>query len=222
MRGEKAALTVWMREMLTVLAVGLASWALAQAMSLWATRTGHNGWMLGIIFGQAVIFAALILQKELRLPQINWGRGRVIAGMMAGVAVWMAALVVTWVLSAGLEKWGWQSAEQAMVTYMRGAGRLEFAFLAIVAGFWAPMVEEIYFRGWLQGLVGQKMRPWETILLVAFVFALLHGIGVFSLGIFFAGVVFGVVAWRWGLVSATVAHIIFNTMTVFAARGGWL
>lgn len=93
---------------------------------------------------------------------------------------------------------------------------LPLLILLVVIG--APIVEEIVYRGLLQrSLLGSFPAP-IVIVGVAAVFALIHFRPVEYPGLFAAGVVFGVCAWRTGRVGmAVAAHVGFNlTGIVFA------
>ena len=90
--------------------------------------------------------------------------------------------------------------------------------LILLVVFGAPLVEEIAYRGLLQRpLLNQFPAP-LVIVFVAAVFALIHFRPVEYPGLFVAGLVFGVCAWRTGRVgTAVAAHVGFNlTGIVFA------
>jgi membrane protease YdiL (CAAX protease family) len=93
---------------------------------------------------------------------------------------------------------------------------LPLLILLVVIG--APLVEEIVYRGLLQRpLLNQFPAP-LVIVFVAAVFALIHFRPVEYPGLFVAGLVFGLCAWRTGRVgTAVAAHVGFNlTGIVFA------
>lgn len=77
--------------------------------------------------------------------------------------------------------------------------------------------EEIYFRGWLQPLLGRQFGPWVGIGVTALLFAGLHylvGAAVAPLSVLniaLAGALFGLLAWRTGGLAAPVlAHFGWN------------
>jgi membrane protease YdiL (CAAX protease family) len=57
-------------------------------------------------------------------------------------------------------------------------GALAIAALAVCV---APLLEEFFFRGWIQGTLERRMSAWPAILVTAVVFAALHGLDVFGL-----------------------------------------
>ena len=77
--------------------------------------------------------------------------------------------------------------------------------------------EEIYFRGWLQPVLGRQFGPWAGIAVTAILFAGLHYlVGAATaplsvLNIALAGALFGLLAWRTGgLVAPVLAHFGWN------------
>ena len=76
-----------------------------------------------------------------------------------------------------------------------------------------PVVEELLFRGLLQG-GGRGLLP---LVLSAAVFALAHGVNVFLLPLFWTGLVLGLVARQSGsLLPGMILHALFNAVNLFA------
>ncbi|MFK7917217.1 MAG: lysostaphin resistance A-like protein [Ilumatobacter sp.] len=86
---------------------------------------------------------------------------------------------------------------------------LVLLFALVVVG--APLVEEIVYRGLLQRpLLGRFATP-AVLVGVAALFAVIHFRPIEYPGLFVAGLVFGVCAWRSGRLGlAIVAHAAFN------------
>ncbi len=83
--------------------------------------------------------------------------------------------------------------------------------LFVLVAFGAPIVEEIVYRGLLQRPLLHRYPTPAVIVGVAAVFALIHFRPVEYPGLFVAGLVFGVCAWRTGRVGlAIAAHVGFN------------
>ncbi len=83
--------------------------------------------------------------------------------------------------------------------------------LVLLVAFGAPIVEEIVYRGLLQRPLLHRYPTPAVIVGVAAVFALIHFRPVEYPGLFVAGLVFGVCAWRTGRVGlAVAAHVGFN------------
>ena len=49
------------------------------------------------------------------------------------------------------------------------------AALLVLAAVVAPLLEEFFFRGWLQGALERRLRVWPAVLAAGFIFALAHG-----------------------------------------------
>ena len=94
---------------------------------------------------------------------------------------------------------------------------LPLLILLVVVG--APVVEEIVYRGLLQRpLLGDFPAP-AVIVGVATVFSIIHFRPVEYPGLFVAGLVFGVAAWKTGRVGmAIAAHVGFNADRLSSRR----
>ncbi len=92
-----------------------------------------------------------------------------------------------------------------------GAG-VVLLILIVVVG--APLVEELVYRGLLQGAVGHRVRLWRgwlAVILVGAVFALVHFVPVEYPGLFLVALVLGACTLRTGrLGMSIVAHAAFN------------
>ncbi|MGA9277979.1 lysostaphin resistance A-like protein [Ilumatobacter sp.] len=95
-------------------------------------------------------------------------------------------------------------------------GLIVLLFVLVVVG--APIVEEVVYRGLLQKPLLAHFPPWAVVVGVAAVFALIHFRPVEYPGLFVAGLVFGVLAWRAGRIGpAVAAHIGFNATGLLLA-----
>jgi membrane protease YdiL (CAAX protease family) len=89
-----------------------------------------------------------------------------------------------------------------------GAGVL-LLILVVVVG--APMVEELVYRGLLQGAFTRRMREWLGMAFVALWFAVVHFQPVETPGLFVVGLVLGTCALLSGRLGlGVVAHMAFN------------
>ncbi len=88
-------------------------------------------------------------------------------------------------------------------------GLIVVLFLLVVVG--APFVEEVVYRGLLQRPLLDRLPAVPVVIGVAALFALIHFRPVEYPGLFAAGLVFGVCAWRSGRIGmAIAAHVAFN------------
>lgn len=78
---------------------------------------------------------------------------------------------------------------------------------------WAPVVEEVLYRGILIRGLGQSLPWWASAVTAATVFALAHDGSEKWPALLVAGFVFGVLRhWRGSLISAVAAHAVVNTV----------
>jgi uncharacterized protein len=91
------------------------------------------------------------------------------------------------------------------------------AVLVLFLVVFAPMVEELFFRGlFLRALLG-RTPPAVAIVVSGLVFALAHFEAVQFAGLAVFGVVLGVLAWRTGRLAPGIgAHAAFNAAAVIA------
>ena len=209
------------RPWLVLLCIGIASVS-ASFLVVWLTSLkGPANAFLGVAAGQAVIIAAFFNSHHLGLPIIRWG-SKVLPGVLVGFLALVFSFAVTGAWSWILTHFGFPTSEQLSLTLIRTSNPASFAFMAIIAGFIAPIAEEIFFRGWLLTLIKDKLCIYRAVFFTALIFALLHGDLVIFPGLLLAGVFFGMVSARFGLHSAIAAHTVFNFLTIIAARSGWL
>jgi membrane protease YdiL (CAAX protease family) len=96
--------------------------------------------------------------------------------------------------------------------FAQGSG-LKVAMVALLATIWAPLCEEIVFRGAAQRHLSAWMHPVVAALPVGIIFAAMHGYPVLLMGPVLAlGISFGLLRyWRGSLVASITAHAIHNT-----------
>jgi membrane protease YdiL (CAAX protease family) len=88
-------------------------------------------------------------------------------------------------------------------------GLIIVLFALVVIG--APVIEEVVYRGLLQRPLLDRLPAVPVVVGVAALFALIHFRPVEYPGLFAAGLVFGVCAWRAGRIGlAVAAHVSFN------------
>lgn len=92
---------------------------------------------------------------------------------------------------------------------------LETAAVAVVATVVASFCEEVFFRGFLQRALLERLPPARAIVITALVFSAFHLDPVGFVARFQLGVLFGVLAWRSGSVWPAVgAHVANNGTSV--------
>lgn len=214
-------------------AIAAATWAAAWAGGnlLGALVIGATGEDLG---GDStpvwvVLVSALALWTPvlfaLRWVSTNYGTGRPaedfrfsfrpidLVGIPIGVA---AQLGLVRALYLPLAEWwpdtfGRDRVEESARRLADAADGLWIVVLALVVVVGAPVVEELLYRGLLQGAFERRVHAAVAVVVVAVWFMLIHFRPVEYPGLFVAGLVFGVCAWRTGrLGMAVLAHVGFN------------
>lgn len=93
------------------------------------------------------------------------------------------------------------------------------ALTLIASGLFAAIVEETFFRGWLQPLFCEKMSPFAAVTAVNLIFAPLHLIAIphpISLSVFFPGMAMGFMKERYGTIWPSILfHFIGNVWAVW-------
>ena len=106
-----------------------------------------------------------------------------------------------------------------MVDQLDSGGPLEILALFLLAAGFAPLVEEVTFRG----LLYHHLRSWYGPLLAALIqgllFAAVHPQGVAAIPVLAAlGIVFALIReWRGSLVAPMAAHAVHNAATLTIA-----
>lgn len=114
----------------------------------------------------------------------------------------------------------WAGLSNEMELQMRALSRNAVGVLAIaVAG---PILEEMLFRGAIQGYLMRKYKnPWVGILVASFVFGLIH---MNPIQVFYAtmlGVVFGWIYYRTGsLMPVVIGHVLNNSLAAMMMYSG--
>ena len=129
-------------------------------------------------------------------------------GVACGVAAQLLIAVVY--LLAGVDEDG-----PARQLTSKGAGTAGLIGMLLLLAVVAPIVEELLFRGLLQGGLAARMDARLALALTSVAFAAVHFQPVQFPGLVIAGLVFGGLALRAGrLGPAIVAHMAFNAFTV--------
>lgn len=100
--------------------------------------------------------------------------------------------------------------ERARTTYESAHGNgLVLLVLVVVVG--APLVEELTYRGLLQGAFTRRLNDWIGVVVVAAWFAIVHFQPIEIPGLFVVGLVLGICAVRTGRLGlGVVTHLAFN------------
>jgi ABC-2 type transport system permease protein/sodium transport system permease protein len=152
---------------------------------------------------------------------IGWpGWSACAAGLLLGLCLWPLAHEVSAVLRlAGFGTLPREQLEQVSRTLERWRGEPVVYYLlrlSILAGL-APLLEELFFRGYLFGALARAARPWTAILTSAVLFGVFHLFMSFGVAIerfpptALMGVVLGWVRWRSGSTwPGVILHVTHN------------
>ena len=208
--------------------VYLGAWFIGQTFATAVVvGSGHTalddagpGWLFGVaLAGWVPLLVALVLLGR------RFGSGNLVRdygltfrpidllGVPAGVLTQVLLLrTLYWPLEKAwpgtFAKTRIEERARALSDHAHGAGLL-LLILVVVVG--APLVEELVYRGLLQGAVTRRVREWLGMVLVAAWFAVVHFQPVETPGLFLVGLVLGGCAlWTRRLGMGVVAHVAFN------------
>ncbi len=174
----------------------LVALALLQ-LPVWATQLG------------TVVVATVGRGRSLRRDlgvDLRWAD--VAVGVACGIGAQLLVAVVY--LAVGVDGDG-----PARQLTSKGAGLAGLVGMLVLLAVVAPVVEELLFRGLLQGGLAARLHPVLALGITATIFAAVHFQPVQFPGLVIAGLVFGGLALRSGrLGPAIVAHMAFNAFTV--------
>ena len=101
--------------------------------------------------------------------------------------------------------------EENARTLVDSASGIWMAVLVLIVVAGAPLIEELVYRGLLQGAFTRRVNDVLAVIVVAAWFALIHFRPVEYPGLFLFGLVLGVCAWRTGRIGMSIAaHVAFN------------
>lgn len=185
---------------------------------------GGRWLFLSLVPSQAVMGTAAVMLARLRgsgdvrrdLALALPGRDTLV-GLGAGFAAQLALLpAMYWLIFQLVERQDVAADARDLVERVRGDA-VAIALVVVVVVLFAPVVEELFYRGMLFRILSARLPvPWVVVVQAA-VFATLH----FQLlqwpGLFVFGLVAGTLRARSGSLGAPIAaHAAFNAVTVVA------
>ena len=110
--------------------------------------------------------------------------------------------------------------EAARSIVRRANGSFDVVVLVAMTALGAPIVEEIFFRGLVQGGLRDRYGPMVAVGLGAVIFAASHLQVIQFPALVLVGAAHGILVLRTGRISPAIwSHIAFNTVTVIALLG---
>ncbi len=175
-----------------------------------------------VLHGLAIGYAVTVMRRRGWSPRRAFGMRRVVlkADVVAGLVVYLAALPLAATYGAVgrylLRRAGMTVDRQPLIDLFlveQGVGgRLVLVVLAVVL---APLAEEMLFRGMGQVALSRAMGMPAAILIVAAVFAALHGHVPSMPALFVLGIAFSLgYVYTGSLTTALTTHIVFNAVNL--------
>lgn len=189
------------------LAAAGPGWLLAVAASTWVPMIVGMLWVAGRVTGGRVGVRGLVGRYGLSFA---W---RDLWGVPVGVATQLVLLPVVYLPLRALwpATFRQEDVEQRARDLADSAHGIGVVLLALAVVVGAPLVEELVYRGLLQGSFAARLGRWPGTVLVAVWFGIVHFQPVETPGLVAVGLVLGACALRTGrLGMGVVAHLAFN------------
>ncbi len=182
----------------------------------------------GMAVGELLLWATPLCLFWPRIRGLDWGDVKADLGLNAGAGIgtemkagllgFLASLpLILFVHWAGSKVEAAISGQHSQAGYSPFESPLSHSWIPLILGSlgavcWAPMVEEILFRGALFRSFRLRLGRWGAILLSAVIFGAIHPYSLSGLlGTLAAGLVFGLLReWRGSLVAPMTAHFLNN------------
>lgn len=185
----------------------------------------------GLATGELMLWLMPLCLLWPRIRGLDWEDVRADLGLHlgAGIGTEIKAGVIGFTASLPLvflAHWAGNKAEGALSGETAGGGGfspfespLSHSWIPLVLGSmaavcWAPLVEEILFRGALYRSIRVRLGRWGAIPITAMLFGAIHPYSLSGLiGVAGAGMVFGLLReWRGSLVAPMTAHFLNNAL----------
>lgn len=170
------------------------------------------------------------LKQLLGLPSKDKLFSSIKAGLLCGVVLFFLAFIVMQYWSPFLNSFGVEAPSQYLIDVLR-SGLLPYwqiAGIGVLVVIFAPIVEEILYRGILYGELRKRNNKFVAVLLISVYFAVIHT-NLFALpGVFLVGIGLTLVydqpllgkeqssCGRVGLIGSMCAHLAFNLLNLIA------
>jgi len=211
------------------LAGGLGASAVIAASGKDSVAAAGPGWLAAaqVFNWSALVVVVVVLGRRYGSgrPGRDFGlsfRAIDLAGIPIGV---LAQIVLVRLLYWPLGEWwpatfGQERIEERTRELWDSAHGAGLALLIVVVVLGAPLVEELVYRGLLQGALTRRLTDVLGLVLAAAWFALIHFQPVEYPGLFVAGLTFGAcMVWTDRLGMGVLAHMAFNASALALAAG---
>jgi uncharacterized protein len=169
-----------------------------------------------------VVYVRAIVPGAVTWADLGCRRLPLLVLIPVGVGAGLGGLVVVGVIGALLAQIGLQQNQiELEFGFVRTEGPLAFALVLIFAGIVAPVVEELFFRGFLFGMYRRRKPLWMAYVFSSLLFTVLHlmpgqmnpsQMAGLSVGIFLLAMLLAWLYQRTGsLYPGMLAHAVNNT-----------
>lgn len=208
-----------------------AGFVVVLGLSILPFGLAAEGSMGAVVFSELLLWLLLVAPAYPLLRGVSWERFRKSVGLhtgeglakevaygVVGFLAWMPVIVVI-------------SKATDIIQLLAGTSDVEggpggypmfqpppsdsglVLFLGVIASVvWAPLVEEMMFRGFLYGWIRQRLGFAATVTIVSICFGIIHPyspLGMLQVAV--GGVLFGILReWRGSLIAPMVAHALHN------------
>jgi len=195
-------------------------------MQTLAAMLSQVGWLAAALFVAGRTFPFGL--RGLGLDARHWpaDAGRAVFTLLAVLPV----VIVTLIASTLLVQWAVQQGLlkeedvrlNVMLERLRTVNALGKTMIVISAVVLAPLAEEIFFRGLLQSMLRNVMKPWPAILVASGLFALVHFSAIRDvIPLLPLSVVLGYTYERTGrLITPILIHALFNAVMLATFLAG--
>jgi uncharacterized protein len=121
-----------------------------------------------------VIYVRLVMPGAVTWAELGLRPLRLDHIVRLGLGAGLAGLVVIDIVGTLLSQVGLRPNQLEQFDFVLTEGPLAFALLLVLAGIFAPCVEELFFRGFVFGLYRRRQPVWAAYLVSSVLFTLLH------------------------------------------------
>lgn len=215
---NRAQRALWM-DLLIIIAVYIGSTIIfGVIVGLFAGVVGGNAVQAGLV-GNILIYAVtipvavwILRQRGIRGPVLSFSLRKFnpLLVLWGFLLIFIMGVVIEPLLA--LFPASYMDNVNKMILEGGGLGM----FTAVIA---APVLEEMLFRGVIQGGASREYRPMKAILISAAVFGVVHFVPQQVVNAFFCGIIMGYVYYRTGsLVPVIAIHLLNNAVAYITIR----
>lgn len=170
------------------------------------------GYFLGTVLAMGAACAIGLMQRKnnKREPLLNWGWNRI----NLPVLLWGYLLILA--MSTVIEPFLLLLPDIGMEMLRE---TVKGGWMIVAAIVFAPVLEEVLFRGVIQQSLTEKYGSWRGILIAAGVFGVIHIIPVQAVNAFFIGIILGYIYYLTGsLANVIILHAINNGISALLMK----